>query len=132
MDNVRFELHRPVEVTLTTTGEIVEGKFGRQTFYRCEDGRCMYLDLAVSQKLNILEVKPGETVGICKRGKGVWDVWLSPATEQMRAAKEPPSLAGQLRGSITEASERRYHTLNVPRLVAPASGNPGAGLRPAP
>ena len=49
----------------------------------------MFLDRAVSQKLNLLQ--PGERFSICKEPKNGavpprGDVWLSPGTEQIRAA----------------------------------------------
>src|SRR4051794_18549185 len=113
MEKVRFELHTPEMVTLSTRGRIVDGRFGQQTYYQLADGRALYLDLDVSQKLNLLEVQPGETVGICKRGRDRWDVWLSPETENMRAAKQPSPLEQQLRGSITDVNEKRYNTLTV-------------------
>jgi hypothetical protein len=128
MDKIRFELHVPQEVTLQSAGKIVDGQYGQQTMYRLQDGRVMYLDLAVSQKLNVLDVQPGETVGICKRGKGVWDVWLSAATEQMRSARgDRNQLERQLSGSITEANERRYGTLSVPKIGPQPVNGSGAG-----
>lgn len=130
MNKVQFETNMPEKVTLKfpvghPANKIVDGRFGEQVYYSLADGRCMYLDLGIAQKLNLLEVAAGETVAICKRGKGRWDVWLTPETEQMRRAKEPATLESQLRGSVSDACERRHNVLRLP--------NPEAGVTaPAP
>jgi antitoxin (DNA-binding transcriptional repressor) of toxin-antitoxin stability system len=140
MDKVKFELHTPQVVTLKTTGKIVPGQFGEQTFYVLQDGRAMYLDLAVSQKLNFMEVRPGESVSICKRGKGVWDIELSPATERMRTARFgrqiPPDaneseVGRQVRQTLENIAEGRSPAAPRPQAV-PARYPEASALTPAP
>src|SRR5437763_1042040 len=115
MEKIKFQANVPESVTLRHgNGKIVDGRFGEQVYYSLADGRCMYLDLGVAQKLNVLEVQAGESVSICKRGGGVWDVWLSPETEKMRAARDVGSVEERLRASVTGACETRYAHLRVP------------------
>lgn len=134
-EKVAFEPNVVETVTLAyPVGKIVSGRFGEQVMWGLQDDRVMFLDLDVAQKINLLEPQQGESICICKRWNGQktqpvrWDVWLSPATEQMRAAKEQRAngdLAPQLSASITEANERRHGgALGVEKA--------GAGLRPAP
>jgi hypothetical protein len=85
--------------------------------------------------VNLLEVQPGESVAVCKRGKGVWDVWLTPETEKLRSAKEAPGIEQQLRASVTEINQRRYNVLELPKENGNGNGRAevsGAGVRPAP
>ncbi len=96
-DKIAFEPNIPVQVTLQfKEGKIVEGRFGDQVMYSLQGNKIMFLDLAVSQQVNMLEPEVGESFLICKRPgqKGVararWDVWLSPETEKFRASKEHP------------------------------------------
>lgn len=137
-EKVAFEFNVPQMITLKyAQGKIVSGRFGDQVMYTTADNRVMFLDLAVAQQINLLEANAGETIGICKRKQGQqtrWDVWLSPETEKMRAARANPELAEQLRKSITAANEARYGgsphgTLAVPS--APQSTGTGA-VTPAP
>jgi hypothetical protein len=129
MDKVKFQPNIPEQVTLRhSSGKIVDGRFGEQVYYSLADGRCMYLDLGVAQKLNVLEVQAGESLNICKRGGGIWDVWLSPETEKMRAARDVGSVEERLRASVGQACETRYATLKVPTPI-----NTGASVTaPAP
>lgn len=129
MNKVRFETNTPEQVTLrNAAGRIVDGRFGQQVMYNLVDGRLMYLDLGVAQKLNLLEVQAGETVNICKRGGGIWDVWLSPETETMRSARSAGSIEQRLRASIGEACETRYNTLRVPTPISAGA----SAVTPAP
>jgi hypothetical protein len=96
-EKIKFEPNVPETVTLQyKEGKTVDGRFGQQVMFSLENNLVMYLDLAVAQKINMLEPAPGESFCICKRWNGDrkqqvrWDVWLSPATEKLRAAKEHP------------------------------------------
>jgi hypothetical protein len=147
-DKIKFEANIPVELSLAyPQGKIVDGQFGQQTMYGLcfPDNHVMFLDLAVSQKLNVLQLQPGEHFVICKRPKNGstparWDVWLTPATEQMRAQRERPSsrpaspeppshLERQLAASIHEAQQRRPpQSAPAPQpgpvMVPPVNGAP--------
>jgi len=123
MEKVKFQTNAPEQVTLRhAAGKIVDGRFGQQVYYSLADGRCMYLDLGVAQKLNVLEVQAGESINICKRGGGIWDVWLSPDTERMRAARDAGSIEERLRASMNQACETRYNTLKVPTPISAGAG----------
>jgi hypothetical protein len=66
----------------------------QQGRFTASDGRILVLPRQAAIKLNELGVQPGEEIGICKytsgeRGKiAQWAVWLTPKTEQARAAQE--------------------------------------------
>src|ERR1051325_9636638 len=150
-EKVTFKPNEPQTVTIRyPEGKIVSGRFGEQVMYSLEGNQVMFLDLGVAQKINLLEPQPGESICICKRWNGEksqpvrWDVWLSPETEKMRAARQnavidggaaPESkpalgseLVDQLRASVTHVNQRRYNTLEIP-----IEGNSGAsGATPAP
>ena len=123
---VSFEANVPVELAIHwAEGKIVAGRFGDQVMYSCDcpADSVMFLDMAVSQKINMLEIQPGERFFVCKRPKNGsvparWDVWLSPATEKLRAMKESPGGAWtspvlpaaqrqQIDGSIRQVQERK-------------------------
>ncbi len=96
-DKLTFEPNMPQTVTLQyREGKLVDGRFGQQVMFSLEGNQVMYLDLAIAQKINMLEPAVGESFVICKRWNGQkgqpvrWDVWLSPETEKFRAAKEHP------------------------------------------
>lgn len=148
-DKVAFEPNIPVELSLAfPQGKIVDGRFGQQVMYALDfpAGSIMFLDLAVSQKITGLDIQPGERFFVCKRPKNGqtparWDLWLSPATEQMRAHKlvdsfvppEPPSmLERQLAASIHEAQQTRKGPQSQPAMAAQARGNGTTGPVPMP
>jgi hypothetical protein len=66
--------------------------------YPTTDGRVLSLPRATAVRLNLLDLKPGETFGICHRTSdsipvrvrdvAEWDLWLTPETEQKRAREE--------------------------------------------
>lgn len=102
-ETVEFPANEPVELSLAfPEGKIVAGRFGDRVMYSLEVpyGKAMFLDMAVAQKINLLEVQPGELFFLCKRPANGsrstrWDVWLSPVTEQARAARERKAAASQ-------------------------------------
>jgi hypothetical protein len=125
-EKVTFPPNEPVTVTLQyPAGKIISGNFGEQVMWGLADGRVMFLDLAVAQKINHLDPQQGESFVIARRWNGqkgskvVWDVWLSPETEKTRAAREVPGIERELRQSIAAANQRRYATLEVPKLETP-------------
>lgn len=123
LEKIKFEYNEPVAVTLRhPAGKIVSGRFGEQVYFSLADNRCMYLELDTAQKINMLEPQAGETVVICKRSSKIWDVWLSPDTEKMRAVKDAGSIEATLRASVTAVNENRYATLRVPVLVGASNG----------
>jgi hypothetical protein len=131
-EKIAFEPNIPVTVTLQyAEGKLMDGHFGQSVMYSLEGNRVMFLDLAVSQKINMLEPAVGESFLICKRsglrGQPVrWDVWLSPETEKFRAQKEhpgaawtsPPEQASQLQrdleASLAEIQRRKQAVADDP------------------
>jgi hypothetical protein len=66
-EKVTFVPNEPVTVTLRyAQGKIVESRFGDQVMWSLADARVMFLDLGVSQKINLLEPQAGESISICK------------------------------------------------------------------
>jgi hypothetical protein len=108
---VEFTPNVPVQVALAyKEGKIVEGRFGQRVMFTLADGRVMFLDLDVAQKINELEPKPRQPFFVRKEFSGKkgdlahWRVWLSP----------DPSVGEQPDGTF----------------VVPSS-QPGAGVSPA-
>lgn len=67
-DVIRFETNVPQEVALKYAGgKEVEGRFGPQVLYMTTDGNTMYFAPVVADKIDALNVKPGERIQICKR-----------------------------------------------------------------
>ena len=62
--------------------------------YSLTDGREMVVSTQVATSINMLDLKAGDTFGICKRWDGTrasipyFDVWATPATEQAKAREE--------------------------------------------
>jgi hypothetical protein len=56
--------------------------------YQTTDGRRFTLPRPAVVILNALELQPGEEIGICRRTGTTWDIWLTPRSEQIRAAQE--------------------------------------------
>src|SRR6202030_275512 len=82
MQKVEFPPNTSIPISLKyREGKVVEGRFGDQMYYTLADGRCMYLDMDVAAKINLLEPGKGETFMMCKRWSGKkgetpqWDVW---------------------------------------------------------
>jgi hypothetical protein len=122
LEKVTFEPNTPVCVRLKyPAGKIVSGQFGEQVYYSLADGRAMYLDLSVGEKVNQIAARPGEPIMILKKWSGKrterpeWMVWKDDGSD--------PELVGQLAASI---GQQRNGTFAVPKL-------PGAGaVTPAP
>ncbi len=98
-NTVAFNSNVPVELALAfPNGKFIDAPMGKRVMFSLDypEQSVMFLDPGVAQKINLLELKPGERFSICKRPKNGstparWDVWLSPATEQARADCNPPS-----------------------------------------
>jgi hypothetical protein len=106
MNRIIFQPNIPVTLCLQDP----EGSFdfeGSQGTYQTTDGRTLVLPRVAVLKLNELEPKAGEEIGICRRvskertgGNTVqWDIWLTPKTENSRALQE------QVTECATEAQE---------------------------
>lgn len=92
-ETIHFAPNVPVTLSLLNP----EGEFDFDTQlgrYQTADGRTFSIPRSAVVKLNTLDIQPGEEIGICERVSGkkgelpVWDVWLTPKTEQARAEAE--------------------------------------------
>ena len=95
MDNIHFKPNVPQFLSLSSPdGELDDYN---QVHYFTSCGRRLTVSHDTAVRLNLMELAAGETFGICKdvgseRGAPAkWRVWLTPETEQSRAAAEPPS-----------------------------------------
>jgi hypothetical protein len=106
--------------------------------YPTTDGRVLSLPRAVAIRLNALDVKCGESFGICKRvpqlGVNIplhrtifeWDLWLTPETEQARAAKEQevmptgPLIEADATRTSGTVAQGRVRTRKLKAMPAPA------------
>ena len=104
MDFVRPQNNVPVALTLAAMGVVKEGVYGPQKFFRLADGRGIYLDLDVAQKVESL-VTVGQPFWLVKRKpadrkkKTVWDVLFEdPAPQNGKS-----DLERDLEASIAQA-----------------------------
>lgn len=129
MEKVQFQPNTPECVRLKyPVGKIVSGVYGEQIYYSLADGRAMYLDLAVGQKVNELGAQPGQPIMIMKKWSGkktdkaTWMVWKDDGSD--------PELVGKLAESMHLA---RASQLGPQGDGTFAIGNSGAGVSaPAP
>ena len=53
---------KPGDILKSAEGKTVEGRFGDQEYYTLNDGRCMYVDMEVAAKINLLGLRPGQSI----------------------------------------------------------------------
>jgi hypothetical protein len=64
----RFVANVPIEIALRCIdGTRVEGRYGDRVRYTLADARTMLVPPVVAERINALEIKPGEPFQICKR-----------------------------------------------------------------
>lgn len=130
MEKVVFSPNVPVEAALKfNDGRLVEGRFGDQMQYSLIDGRVMYLDLDVGEKLNQLQLRRNEAFVICKRTTGKkgaatqWEVYR-PNQEAARPAPRVDAATGIEESDIeAEVRARKVAELRatIERLEAGAN-----------
>jgi hypothetical protein len=138
-EKVTFEQNVPVTVTLQyPQGRIVSGNFGEQVMFSLMGNQIMFLDLAVAQKINMLEVQAGESITIIKRNSKMYDVNLTPGTETMRKIRsthyeeEPESpVMTQMRGTMANIQEGRPPAAPRPMPVPVNAGASVTSTRPS-
>lgn len=104
---LRFEPNVPCQIALKfSDGLNVESRYGKpQVRFTLEDGRLIYLNPEIAERIHRQEILPGEPFHICKRQNGsrvVWDLWLSPETEQARAKRETEAQAQDTQAHIAD------------------------------
>ena len=89
--------------------------------YPCTDGRILTLDTRSAERLNALFLRPDETFGLCRRWEQVkgsiprFDFWLTPASEQARAAEESGNPEPQRPASIATAQPSPESPAPIPQ-----------------
>jgi hypothetical protein len=153
MEKITFAPNAPQQVALRfPDGKLTEGRFGDQMFYTTSNGKAMYLDLDVAQKLNLLGLRKNEPFWVCKRWSGVkgdpiqWDIWRLQPGEQLPSAAtgiDPTALEAdmtrqrQLQQQQPQQQQPQASLLpvppQIPQPVYPGNGRPGASVgAPAP
>jgi hypothetical protein len=128
---VQFISNIPVEISLESpVGVNKETAYGVRVMYSLVDGRVMFLEKDVAQKVNLADVLPGQKFWICKhrpasRGAKVrWDVYLEDPTpvvmHETKIEAETP-LEAALQRSIQLADIRKK---NAQPATAPAPVEP--------
>jgi hypothetical protein len=115
MGKITFQPNVPVRMALKyADGKTVEGRFGDQEYYTLTDGRCMYVDMDVAGKINILGLRPGEPFEICKYWSGKkgerpqWDVRRVDGIPPNRVtAAVEADLERDLRRSLEQQAAKR-------------------------
>jgi hypothetical protein len=119
---VSFQLNVPERIALAyEDGVLKDGMYGPRVMYTLMDGRIMWLDPEVAQKINLAEIQPHQVFWLCKRrgagkgGKTRWDLYLEDPTPKA----EESSLERDLRLSISQAEKRNNgnHTPPAPATV---------------
>ena len=104
-EKVSFETNVPVSVVLAQTeGMEVQGRYGDEVMYNLQDGRVMFVPLAIRDEIRKLEVKPGEALQICKREVEVlgepcieWTVTRREPSQGAQGRSSRPAEAGSSR-----------------------------------
>ena len=97
MNRFRFSPNVPAIISLAQAEGDYDSEAGTVAC-QLSDGREMVVNTEFATRINLLELQPGETFGVCKRvtedrHPPYFDVWLSPATEQERAKQEAEVVA---------------------------------------
>lgn len=117
MEFLRFQQNIPEKIALRfPQGIRKEGVYGPQMFYTLADGRGMYLDEPVAQKLVAANVQPGQEFWLCKRkanGSGknqrnIWDLYLEDPTPQPAESQIERDLRLSL-GNVDRAKQAIEH-----------------------
>lgn len=110
-EKVQFGTNQPVEVALKyATGRVMEGEYGDSYMYSLTDGRVMFVQPIVNDRIQKLNPKAGEPLEICKaevkRGNRraiEWQVKRVDPTSEI----EDSDLEKDLKASIAQAEARK-------------------------
>ena len=128
---IRFQPNVPVEIALKySTGKRVQGRYGEQYFFSLVDGRAMYLDADVGERIHLQQFKPGERFTLVKqwngqRGQPVrWDINRTTPDDQIVA---------RLEESIRAVPPRRPpQSQSAPPVETRGTGTYGPAPQPRP
>ena len=110
-DYIRPQNNIPVRLVLASMGVIKDGMYGPQKLFHLADGRSVYLDLDIAQRIENA-VTVGQEFWLCKRKpastgqKARWDIYLEDPTPRPGES----GLERDLRLSIEEAVRKHSKT----------------------
>lgn len=110
---VSFAPNIQQQLALADLDAVLEShSWGDQWYYQLTDGRILYVSEEVARKINMLDLRPGESFVIVKRCGAQarqpirWDVWRAGEGEK-EIAREDTDLAKLLQQSVDEVQSRR-------------------------
>lgn len=127
-EGVLFQNHVPEPVALAYPDGVEkefqkENRSWRSVMYTLVDGRVMWLDPEVAQKIRVAQIQPQQTFWLCKRPvrgqKARWDLYLEDPTPR---AQESP-LERDMRLTISQAERGREAASQRP-AAPPVSAQP--------
>lgn len=135
---IKFQTNIPEEMAFTyEDGRETEGRFGTQYYRQTTDGRVVYLQPFVEQRLLEMEIKPGERVQIGKmevtegRKKGIrWEIKrVDPPSDQTSDPAQPSHLAKNVPAAPVKTVPKNDQVQSTtpripPQRVAPAPAIP--------
>lgn len=138
MNRFRFVPNIPQVVSLASQEEDIDSDT-LETSYPLSDGRTLLLGRSDATRLNLLDLRPGETFGLCRRFQDErmiatdLDIWLTPATEQARAAAEQQRQQPEISRKPVTRRRKVQEIAPAPQTASqPAQGNGTYGPAPQP
>jgi hypothetical protein len=124
---VQFISNIPVEISLQNPdGVLKDTPYGARVMYSLVDGRVMFLEKDVAQKVQLAQVQPGQKFWLCKHrpsGRGArvrWEVYLedpTPVVSRETKVEAETTLEATLKRSSRLAGMRKK---NAQPAVSPA------------
>jgi hypothetical protein len=116
----------PEKLTLASPGVVKEGMYGPQKLFQLNDGRYIYLDVEVAQRVEHA-VQIGQEFWLVKRArasgrKAIWDIHLEDPAP--RPPEQETDLERDLRLSIEQAEARKASAKAVPIAPPPVEETP--------
>jgi len=117
-EKVTFETNVPVSVVLAQMeGMDVQGRYGDEVMYNLQDGRVMFVPVSIRDEIRKLEVKPGETLQVCRREMEVLGEacveWMVSRRESNQSPKAVQVVERKLEAAglvVTGCSKLSNHT----------------------
>ena len=127
----------PERLVLASMGILKQGFYGPRKLFQLADGRSIYLDLEVAQRLE-RTASIGQEFWLCKRkpaGKGQktrWDIYLADPTPQAGETELERDLRLSLHQTEHPNGKNGQHQLEAPPSTPPALAPQTPPSRPAP
>ena len=125
-ETLKFRTNVPETIALAyTKGKEVEGAYGDQVMFTLQDGRRVYLDPWVAEKIDCLQLGRGELFTIVRREiqksagrKSIdFDVWRGADTAQAAAPQSVPSTPRNGSSAIPHEKEQPQGTTAAPERL---------------